>query len=462
MSITLSGIGSGLDISGIVTQLVAAERAPAQNRLTVATNKQNATISALGQLKASLTSFNDAVAALKTGAGEFGGQTINFAETEGFSITQTAEAAPGLYAVRVRETATTARYSTRSAYNEAFTSNAGSLQFTNQRSGDSVTVNIAAGSSLGDIAAAINAQTGSLDINARVLTFQNANGDTRQKLVYETTQTGRAGRFDVEALSGGGQFERFSTINGSNLMRRETQANDARIQINSTNFYSETNSFDTVIEGTTIDIERAVRGQTVLVEVQEVLSDNREKVQAVIDAYNTLKREVDVSASVGSDGNINTLEANFTVRQIQSQIRDVLNTYTNVGGVDMSLASLGVRTNFSSGELELDSEAFNAFNDVNGDRVAEFFDQATTGFADRLDAVITPFTEIGGFVDVRVNSAQDALSRISDQQESLDRRIASLEARLFSQYTAMDSLLAQLQTQTQALAGITVPTYSNL
>ena len=40
MSITLSGIGSGLDISGIVTQLVAAERAPAQNRLTVATNKQ--------------------------------------------------------------------------------------------------------------------------------------------------------------------------------------------------------------------------------------------------------------------------------------------------------------------------------------------------------------------------------------------------------------------------------------
>ena len=341
------------------------------------------------------------MAALKTGAGEFGGQEINFAETEGFSVTQTAEAAPGLYAVRVRETATTARYSTRSAYNEAFTSNAGSLQFTNQRSGDSVTVNIAAGSSLDDMAAAINAQTGSLDINARVLTFQNANGDTRQKLVYETTQTGRAGRFDVEALSGGGQFERFSTINGLNLMRRETQANDARISINSTNFYSETNSFDTVIEGTTIDIERAVRGQTVLVEVQEVLSDNREKVQAVVDAYNTLKREVDAFASVGSDGNINTLEANFTVRQIQSQIRDVLNTYTNVGGTDISLASLGVRTNFSSGELELDSAAFEAFNDVNADKIAEFFDQGTTGFVDRLDAVITPFTEIGGFVDVR-------------------------------------------------------------
>ena len=50
--ITAAGIGSGLDIEGLVTQLVAAERAPTENRLNRQDAQLTAELSAFGTLKA--------------------------------------------------------------------------------------------------------------------------------------------------------------------------------------------------------------------------------------------------------------------------------------------------------------------------------------------------------------------------------------------------------------------------
>ena len=54
MEISAQGIGSGLDIGGIVEQLVAAERAPVGNRLNLQEARATSELSAIGQLKSGL------------------------------------------------------------------------------------------------------------------------------------------------------------------------------------------------------------------------------------------------------------------------------------------------------------------------------------------------------------------------------------------------------------------------
>ena len=62
MSITSTGIASGLDIESLVTQLVSAEGAVESNRLTRSEAKFQAKLSAYGTLKGALSTFQTAIA----------------------------------------------------------------------------------------------------------------------------------------------------------------------------------------------------------------------------------------------------------------------------------------------------------------------------------------------------------------------------------------------------------------
>ena len=56
-TITASGSGSGLNIESIVTQLVAVERAPVENRLNRQEATAQATLTAFGTINSALADF---------------------------------------------------------------------------------------------------------------------------------------------------------------------------------------------------------------------------------------------------------------------------------------------------------------------------------------------------------------------------------------------------------------------
>ena len=64
-TITSTGAGSGLDVNGLVTQLVAAERAPLDARLARIDTNLTTEFTALSQLKGSMSGFQSALAGLK-------------------------------------------------------------------------------------------------------------------------------------------------------------------------------------------------------------------------------------------------------------------------------------------------------------------------------------------------------------------------------------------------------------
>ena len=65
MAISASGIGSGLDVNGIVAQLMSLERRPLDNLNALGT-KLDAQLSAYGQLKSALSTFQTAMKGLSS------------------------------------------------------------------------------------------------------------------------------------------------------------------------------------------------------------------------------------------------------------------------------------------------------------------------------------------------------------------------------------------------------------
>ena len=104
-SIVSTGIGSGLDISGIVNSLVAAEGQPVETRISQNEARALARLSAFGSLKSALSDFRDKLETMKT-ADNFLVRNAVSADEEAFTATADANALPARYQVEVVQLAT--------------------------------------------------------------------------------------------------------------------------------------------------------------------------------------------------------------------------------------------------------------------------------------------------------------------------------------------------------------------
>src|SRR4051812_9860602 len=98
--LTSTGIGSGLDVNGLVEKLVAAERAPQQNQITRAQTSTVTTISALGTLKGALSGFLTALTPLST-LDTFSSRSATSSDPDVFTATSSSKAAAGSYDITV-------------------------------------------------------------------------------------------------------------------------------------------------------------------------------------------------------------------------------------------------------------------------------------------------------------------------------------------------------------------------
>jgi flagellar hook-associated protein 2 len=74
------------------------------------------------------------------------------------------------------------------------------------------------------------------------------------------------------------------------------------------------------------------------------------------------------------------------------------------------------------------------------------------GVAVKLDAIVENYVGSDGFIDTRTDGLDGSLEIIKDQLLRLDIRSANLESRLLKQFTALDSLIAQLTSTGNFLA----------
>src|SRR4051812_35353839 len=97
---SIQGSGLNLDVQGLATQLVAADRAPQDARLARQEQSLTVQMSGLGTLKGALSTFQGALQSLKS-VSAFNVRSATVGDTDYFTASATSSAAPGNYDIEV-------------------------------------------------------------------------------------------------------------------------------------------------------------------------------------------------------------------------------------------------------------------------------------------------------------------------------------------------------------------------
>lgn len=467
------GVGSGLDINGIVKALVDAEKAPKNAQLNRLERATTAKFSGLGQFRNALSEFQTALKGLNNPA-SFEKRSASSGKTDVFTVTADAKASAGNYSVQVFNLAQTSKVALRGVESPSAQIGTGSLTVA---AGDkSLTVDIsAANNSLTGIRDAINAAGKSSGISAAIVNDPSGEGGAR--LVLSSSEFGTGNDISVTSSSTSGDLSvldftppattdfQAEPVDPDDPMaaRVISYARDASVAIDGIVISSASNEIKGAVEGVTLTLKKAQTAEelesatSINLNVGEDRTGVKAMVNKFVDAYNKLIGTIDSLTKVtpvgGDDGQplAAALVGDASVRSFMSTMRNELSNPGSGSGAFRILADLGISTQ-RDGTLAVDDTRLTAAVNDNFDQLGGFLTGAD-GLMGRLESKVKPYAENGGILDSRTKALQNTLSSVDDQRDQLTRRIGQLEARLFSQFNAMDALVAQLSGTSDYLTG---------
>ncbi len=438
--ISSPGIGSGLDVNGIVSQLVEIERQPLQ-RLAREEVGIQAKISAFGQLKGALSEFRDALSGLNDIA-DFDILAASSSDEEVLAVSLGTNASIGTHNIDVLRLAENHRLAAGTTLPDSDTTTVGAAgeTMTIDVGGSAFTVEIG-GKTLDEIRAAINSAAD--NSGARATLF---NDGTSSRLMLSAEESG-AESFITVSYSGADPFS-FSALNEDRDANAGFNADDLNAEILVEGQFSVTqgdNSFDGVIQGVNMQL---VTPGTATISVQENTAELETRVQGFADAYNAALTSLRDLRSKTLDDDANVLYA------IENQMRGVLNAVTRgTGNAYQSIFEIGFSSSYSfgssagdNGKLSLDKAALSSALREDPDAVAQLFAAPDTGVIKKMDALVKSFVTFEGLIDGKTSSLQARVEALGGRKAALERRIALTEQRLLDQFNGLDTLMAQLNS----------------
>ena len=454
MAISFTGLGSGLAVSDIVDALVNSEQAPAESRLNTKEGKLTTDISAVGALKAALEKVQTSMEAL--------GDSDNYQKRTAsgnddfISISSDKDAQPGSYNVKVDALAQAHKLSSPAfAADEAI----GAGVITIGSGANSFSTVLSATNTLEDLRDQINNGpfTGSDSNDSVVATIITS--DTGQHLVLTSKETGEDNAITITVQDDDGNntdtggLSRLAydvsdadPVNHTTNLTQVNAAQNAQITIDGAlTVSSNTNEFSNVIDGVDINVKKLHDIDDDISDISVTENNNNIKtgLNSFISSYNELLELSNTLGASGEDG-VGVMAGDSLLRGVMSKLRDTITDSVNVGGSSLSLSQLGVTTD-RYGVLSLDSDTLNDQIKSDVSLVQQFFVGSNDdGFAQSFDDLVSFYTDSDGIIQNRIDSKTNQLDDLDDQRESLTSKMESLSARLYSQYNAMDLLVASL------------------
>ena len=456
-SITSIGVGSGIDLEGLVDQLITAEREPQELRLNLRESVTQGSVSALGNLKSTLAAFQDSLAAL-TDVDAFSARSATSGDSSLFTASAASSALTGTYNIEVDDLAEANKVATNSGFSSpADTLGEGTVTI-GFLGGGSFDITVAATDDLTTIRNAINEATDNIGVTASLIT-----GVAGTELVITANETGTSSQLDISVVDTGdaqnqdanGLSRLFydgsdpdNTVNSLNQLQQVNAAQDAKIYVDGFEATSSSNEFSDVIEGVTITAVADDGGTVPLPSASLVVSTDKTSVKTNIEtfiaSYNelvtVLNSLTDFDPATGVSG---VLSGDSSISALESQIRRTLSN--TVDGADSSLnnlALLGVSTN-TNGTIAIDETTLDDVINNNFDNIGALL-AGDDGVTTRLDSLLDSFLSAGGIFDSKEDTFNAQLSEIEDQRLALELRIEAIETRFRSQFAALDILVAQL------------------
>ena len=431
------GIGSGLDINGIITQLMIIERQPLA-RLGVQQVEAEAQVSAFGKLKSSVSLLRSAMTELSDPA-KFRYFKATTGNDEVLTGSADADAAKGSYSLEVVRIAENHRLAGSTFFADTDTTLIGGAGETLTITVGSTSFVVASGNkTLAGIRDAINGASANPGVTASIL-----HDDSGYRLTLSADDTGSTHAISV-AYSAADPFA-LQSLNADRDGSGGFTAADLDAVMVVENSFTVTrsgNAVDDVIDGITLNLAGA--GTTTL----KVARDDAKiggSVQQFIGVYNDVVKTIaEMRGSVlkSERGALLSLEAQF---------RAILNSGADGSTQFSFLSELGVTTGLD-GRLSLNNTVFNAALTSDADGVAALFTDPDSGWAARFGSLAGSLLDAGGMLDNREQSLKARIDDLKDARRNLEFRLTQREAALLKQYSALDTLVAQLNTTSSYLS----------
>ncbi|RBY89537.1 flagellar filament capping protein FliD [Blastococcus sp. TF02A-30] len=443
----VDGLVSGLDTTNLINQLVAAEGA---TQSALKTRLKGTETAASAYRTVNTTYLAVTTAAENLLKPETWNATRATSSATSVAAAATTGATPGSLTFAVKNLATThSQVSTGRWASTTAAANVTTLDVKNADGTSRGTVPLTGTESLAEVASKIN--SAKLDLAASVVKVK----DGEFALQVTSTKSGAAAGF---SLSGGSAFADTST------------GKDAQLVIGSGagaySVYSSTNVFDGLMGGTTITVSK-VEADPVTVSVVSDPDSIAAKMQALVDAVNSALTQTK-SYTSSAPGSTAALKGDYTLTSLASS---VLSTVATGVGKDGSVAKLGLELT-KDGKLSFDKAKFltavketpelakrmvfgtTASNGADGavgggDDVA-----AVTGLAGRLLSLSKGASDSTTGTIVGLANGQDTLGKdLTKRIEEWDLRLQMRRQTLTRQFTAMETALSKLQSQSSWLGG---------
>lgn len=444
--------GSVIDVASLVSQLVAATKAPQESLISGRTQAVTSQISAVGTLKNALATFQSSLSAISTPSA-FNTVAASSSDTTAFTATADSSAVLGSYDVDISQLAQAQQLVSNPFANGSSTVvGTGTLKLT--LGGSSVSVAIASsGDTLAGIAAAINGASGNPGIAASVVT-----GSDGAHLVLTSSLPGAANTIQVAETDGGNALAALTYSSGSPANYRvQSAAQDANFSISGIAYTSASNTVTDALSGVTLNLLGATTS-TATLSVSTDTSTVESNISAFVTAYNTLQSSF---ASLGSyDATTNTagpMMGDALLSGVQNQVRSTLYSLVDTGSATYnSLASIGITTN-PDGTLSVNAATLSSALTSDFAAVSQLF-SGTGGIAGALNSQISANLTAGGPIDSRSKTLIQQENALTQQSSQLDQQMNALTASLTEQYSALNALLSSLQSTssylTQAFASL--------
>lgn len=442
-TITSSGSVSGINVSQLVSQLVAADRAPEDSRLGARDTKLTTDFTALSKLKGAMSTFQTALAGLKD-ANNFQLRKVSVSDSDSLDVSATGAAASGSYSVEIKHLATAGQLasapnltgSTAVVGTGTLTLAMGSAQF-------SVTIDDS-NKTLAGIRDAINNATGNVGVKATLIKAQDGT-----RLVLTGSATGAANALTVKATGGDGGLSQlvYDPVGGTtNLSVVGDGAQDAEIVVAGYTIKSADNSVEDAVDGVTLNLKQAEVGKVMTFSVANDDSGVQQKVQSFVSAYNTLMTTITGLRSYdATSGAAGPMLGDSMLLGIESQVRRAISdTVGSSTSRYNTLASLGITTQ-ANGTLSMDATKFAAAMKADPTAASQLFTSAK-GISVRMDGVLTQHLASTGDLAARDASITAGRKDLDKQKTALDARMQVLQDRYTKQFSALDSLLTQMNS----------------
>jgi flagellar hook-associated protein 2 len=468
MPISSAGLGSGLDVNSIVSQLMAVERKPVNSLNTKEVSFQ-AKLSTFGSIKSSMAALQTAAKALSTPA-QLSPTKASVANTAVMNVTTAGNAAAGSYDIEVVSLAQSQKLITATGY-AASTSTVGTgvitldfgaydtatpPAFTANAGKTSKTITIdSTNNTLAGIRDAINAS--SSGVTASII-----NNGTSNFLSLTSTDTGASNAMKISVSDSSLNALVYNGSTNSGNMAQTVGAKDAVIKVDTVTITKPSNVITDAIEGVTLNLTgTTATGATTKLAVTRDTASVATAIQNFVKAYNdTSALLASSSAYDAATGTAAVLSGDSTVRSIQTQLRGLLGTPIPGAPEGSSLlAQIGV-TSQRDGTLAVDATKLTAALADNTKNFQSLFatNGENKGYGAQMDNLIGRLLSPVGLLPTHTNSITTSITALSKQRDVINARLVNVEKRYRAQFTALDTAIASMTTTsnflTQQLAAI--------